>query len=50
MCEVAAAVALTRPGTGAEMRALTDVLPGPDGPLPLLILDQRPELAAPGAW
>jgi hypothetical protein len=27
------------------MRALTDVLPGPDGPLPLLILDQRPDLA-----
>jgi hypothetical protein len=27
------------------MRALTDVLPGPDGPLPLLILDQRPEMA-----
>jgi hypothetical protein len=27
------------------MRALTDVRPGPDGPLPLLILDQRPDLA-----
>jgi hypothetical protein len=26
------------------MPALTDVLPGPDGPLPLLILDQRPDL------
>ena len=33
--------ALTRPGPAA----LTDVLPGPDGPLPLLILDQRPEMA-----
>jgi hypothetical protein len=32
---------LTRPGPAA----LTDVLPGPDGPLPLLILDQRPEMA-----
>jgi hypothetical protein len=29
------------PGTAA----LTGVLPGPDGPLPLLILDQRPEMA-----
>jgi hypothetical protein len=29
----------------ADMAALTDVLPGPDGPLPLLILDQRPEMA-----
>jgi hypothetical protein len=35
---------LTRPGTAA----LTDVLPGPDGPLPLLILDQRPEMAVRG--
>ena len=26
------------------MAALTGVLPGPDGPLPLLILDQRPEM------
>jgi hypothetical protein len=32
---------LTRPGPAA----LTDVLPGPDGLLPLLILDQRPEMA-----
>ncbi len=32
---------LTRPGTAA----LTDVLPGPDGSLPLLILDQWPEMA-----
>jgi hypothetical protein len=32
---------LTRPGPAA----LTDVLPGPDGPLPLLILDERPEMA-----
>jgi hypothetical protein len=32
---------LPRPGPAA----LTDVLPGPDGPLPLLILDQRPEMA-----
>ena len=30
---------------GADMAALTDVLPGADGPLPLLILDQRPEMA-----
>ena len=30
---------------GEDMAALTDVLPGPDGPLPLLILDQRPEMA-----
>ena len=30
---------------GAEMAALTDVLPSPDGSLPLLILDQRPEMA-----
>ncbi len=28
------------------MRALTDVRLGPDGPLPLLILDQRPDLVA----
>jgi hypothetical protein len=34
----------TVPGTGADMAALTGVLPGPDGPLPLLILDQQPEL------
>jgi hypothetical protein len=27
------------------MAALTGVLPGPGGPLPLLILDQRPEMA-----
>jgi len=40
-----APAALTEPGTGADMAALTDVLPGPDGPLPLLILDQRPEMA-----
>ena len=26
------------------MAALTALLPGPDGPLPLLILDQRPEM------
>ncbi|HEX3788536.1 MAG TPA: hypothetical protein VHW44_11795 [Pseudonocardiaceae bacterium] len=43
MGEVVAAVA--EPGRGAEMRTLTDQIPGPDGPLPLLILDQRPELA-----
>jgi hypothetical protein len=29
----------------ADITALTGVLPGPDGPLPLLILDQRPEMA-----
>jgi hypothetical protein len=29
----------------ADMRALTGLLPGPDGPLPLLILDQWPEMA-----
>jgi hypothetical protein len=34
-----------RDGTGADVRALTDELPGPDGPLPLLILDERPEMA-----
>jgi hypothetical protein len=34
--------------TGADMAALTGVLPGPDGPLPLLILDQRPETTVPG--
>lgn len=33
--------ALATPGTAA----LTGVLPGPDGHLPLLILDQRPEMA-----
>jgi hypothetical protein len=43
--EVAAAAALTGLGTGADMRALTDALPGADGPLPLLVLDQRPEMA-----
>ena len=43
MGETAAAAALT--GTGADMRALADELPGPDGPLPLLILDQRPGMA-----
>jgi hypothetical protein len=32
-------------GEQETMAALTDVLPGPDGPLPLLILDQRPEMA-----
>lgn len=32
------------PGT-IPLRALTDVLPSPDSPLPLLILDQRPEMA-----
>jgi len=45
MGEVGAAAPLTGPGTGADMRALTDLLPGADGPLPLLILDQRPEMA-----
>jgi hypothetical protein len=40
-----AAAALTGPGTSTQTRALTDELPSPDGPLPLLILDQRPELA-----
>ena len=30
--------------TRFSMAALTGVLPGPDGPLPLLILDQRPEM------
>jgi hypothetical protein len=30
------------------LRALTDVLPGPDGPLPLLILDCQPELTERG--
>lgn len=44
MGEVAAAAALTGPGTGADMRALTDVLPGADEALPLLILDQRPDM------
>jgi hypothetical protein len=29
----------------ADITALTGVLPGPDGPLPLLVLDQRPEMA-----
>ena len=49
-----APVAPAEPGTGrvaagsaetGHCRALTAVLPGPDGPLPLLILDQRPEMA-----
>jgi hypothetical protein len=31
----------------ADMTALTGVLLGPDGRLPLLILDQRPEMAVP---
>ncbi len=39
-----APAALTEPGTDADMAALTGVLPGPDGPLPLLILDQRPQM------
>jgi hypothetical protein len=43
-----APAALTEPGTGADMAALTDLLAGPGGPLPLLILDQRPELAVRG--
>ena len=30
------------------MAALTALLPGPDGPLPLLILDQRPEMTVRG--
>lgn len=38
----------TPPGTGADMAALTGVLPGPDGALPLLILDQRPEMTVRG--
>jgi hypothetical protein len=29
----------------SDMRTLTDQLPGPDGPLALLLLDQRPTLA-----
>jgi hypothetical protein len=29
----------------SDVRTLTDQLPGPNGPLPLLILDQRPKLA-----
>lgn len=33
------------PETGADVRTLTDEIPGPDGPLPLLILDYRPGLA-----
>jgi hypothetical protein len=49
MGETAAAAAVNGPGTGADMRALTDELPGPDGPLPLLILDQRPGMAVRGA-
>jgi hypothetical protein len=43
-----APAALTEPGTGTDMAALTGVLPGPDGPLPLLILDQRPEMVVRG--
>ena len=35
----------TLSGTDADVAALTDVLPGPDGPLPLLILDRRPGMA-----
>jgi hypothetical protein len=35
-------------GGAGHCRALTAVLPGPDGPLPLLILDQRPEMAVRG--
>jgi hypothetical protein len=34
--------------TGADMAVLTGVLPGLDGPLPLLILDQRPETTVQG--
>lgn len=30
---------------GTDMAALTDLLPGPDGPLPRLMLDLRPEMA-----
>jgi len=36
----------TGPAADGGIRALTDVLPGPDGPLPLLILDLRPGMAA----
>ncbi|HEX5406937.1 MAG TPA: hypothetical protein VFX16_32075 [Pseudonocardiaceae bacterium] len=32
-------------GTSAGVRTLTDQIPGPNGPLPLLIIDQRPGLA-----
>ncbi len=32
----------------SDMRALTDQIPGPDGPLALLILDQRPTLTTHG--
>ena len=38
----------TRSGGAWHCRALTAVLPGPDGPLPLLILDQRPGMAVRG--
>ncbi|HEX3782471.1 MAG TPA: hypothetical protein VHX38_22635 [Pseudonocardiaceae bacterium] len=43
-----APAAQTEPGTGSDMRALTADLAGPDGPLSLLILDQRPEMAVRG--
>lgn len=33
------------PGTGTDAAALTALLPGPDGPLPLLVLDRRPGMA-----
>lgn len=32
----------------ADIRTLTDQMPGPDGPFPLLVLDQRPGLAVRG--
>ncbi|HEY3609674.1 MAG TPA: hypothetical protein VGL06_19390 [Pseudonocardiaceae bacterium] len=40
-----APAALAQPGPGANMQPLTADLPSPDGALPLLILDQRPEMA-----
>jgi hypothetical protein len=33
-----------KPGSRADRRTLTDQIPGPDGPLALLLLDQRPQL------
>jgi len=37
-----------KPGSRADRRTLTDQIPGPDGPLALLLLDQRPQLALRG--
>lgn len=39
-----APAATIKPGSRADRRTLTDQIVGPDGPLALLLIDQRPRL------